>query len=136
MQNIYGVLPPPPEEHHDVIYKLNTIIQGMQTHKYDLEGLAKANALLTRSKSAVMVQLSQMTVTMNTMQAQLNILSSTTNRTKQGPRASITFVVAGENILMVVKTDQPIKRYIRDILLQAQTERKLKGVQMTVRDLK
>ena len=37
----------------------------MQTHSYDLEGMAQANAVLTRSKSAVMAQLKHMNVTMN-----------------------------------------------------------------------
>ena len=38
--------------------------------------MAQANAVLTRSNSAVMAQLAHMTVTMNTMQAQLKTLAS------------------------------------------------------------
>ena len=41
-----------------------------------MEGLAQANAVLTSSNSAVMAQLAQMTVTMNSMQAQLKIIAS------------------------------------------------------------
>ena len=48
----------------------------MQNQSYDKEGLAQANAILTRSKSVVIEKLAQMIVTMNAMQAQLNILSS------------------------------------------------------------
>ena len=58
LQNIYSVPPPPPEEHHKAIDNLNTIVQGMQTQSYELEVLVQANAVLTSSKSEVMVQLS------------------------------------------------------------------------------
>ena len=47
----------------------------MQAQRYELEGLAQSNAVLTRSNSAVMAQLSQMTVTINNMQAQLKTLA-------------------------------------------------------------
>ena len=77
------VYPLPPEEHHEVIDNLHTIIQGMQTQIYDLQGLAQANAVLTSSKTGVLAQLTQMTVTMNDMQAQLKTLKSTpTNQTR------------------------------------------------------
>ena len=53
----------------------------MQGHY--LEILAQANAVLNRLKTAVMVQLAQMTVTMNSMQAQLKTLESApTNQTR------------------------------------------------------
>ena len=42
----------------------------------NMEGLAQTNAFLTSSNLAVMSQLVQMTITMNTMQAQLKTLSS------------------------------------------------------------
>ena len=32
VKNIYGVPPPPPEDHLEEIENLNTIVQGMQTH--------------------------------------------------------------------------------------------------------
>ena len=48
----------------------------MQAQSYDLEGLAQANAVLTRSNSAVMAQFSKMTVTMNAIQAQVKTLAS------------------------------------------------------------
>ena len=55
----------------------------MQTHSYELEELAQANAVLTSSKTAVMAQLSHMAVTMNIMQAQLKTLTySPTNQTR------------------------------------------------------
>ena len=54
----------------------------MQTQSYDLEGLAQANVVLTRSNSEVMAQFSHMNVTMNYMQAQINFFSlTTTNQT-------------------------------------------------------
>ena len=74
VQNIYGVPPPPPEEHHETINDLHTIIHGMQTQSYELEGLAQSNTFLTSSNSAVMAQLAQMSVTMNSMQAQMKTL--------------------------------------------------------------
>ena len=37
---IYGIPPYPPEEHHKEIYHINTIVQGMQMHRQDMEGLA------------------------------------------------------------------------------------------------
>ena len=76
-------MPPPPEEYHEAIENVNPIIQGIQAQSYKLEGLAQSNALLTSSNSAVMEQLSQLTVTMNSMQAQLYIFSSApTNQTR------------------------------------------------------
>ena len=46
----------------------------MQSH--ELEGLAQANAVLTSSKTAVMAQLAQKTVTVNAIQAQLKALAT------------------------------------------------------------
>ena len=55
----------------------------MRTHNYELKGPAQANGVLTRYKSAVMAQLAQINVTMNSMHAQLNKLSSApTNQTR------------------------------------------------------
>ena len=59
-----------------MIEDIQTIVQGMQTEGYDLEGLAKSNAVLTSSNFAVMSQLAQMNVTVNAMQAQLKTLAS------------------------------------------------------------
>ena len=39
----------------------------MKNQRYDMEGLAQANVVLTSPNSAVMVQLSQMTATMNSI---------------------------------------------------------------------
>ena len=75
VQNIYNVPSPPPEEHHKAINNFNAIVQGMQTQSYELEGLAQSNAVLTSSNSAVMVQLAQLTVAMNAMQAQMKTLA-------------------------------------------------------------
>ena len=56
----------------------------MQAQSYDLEGLAKSNAVLKSSNYAVMAQLEQMTVTMGAMQAQLNtIASAQTNQARE-----------------------------------------------------
>ena len=79
VQNIYGAPIPSTEEHHEAIEDIQKIVQGMRIPGYDLEGLAKANAVLTRSKSAVMVQLAHMNVIMNAMQAQLQSLASAKN---------------------------------------------------------
>ena len=76
LQNIYGAPPTPPEDHYEVIGDIQIIVQGMQTQGYKLEGLAKSNSVLTNTKSTVMAQLEQMTVTMNTMQEQLKTLAS------------------------------------------------------------
>ena len=74
VQNIYGAPPPSTEENNEAIEDIQTIVQGMQTQGYNLEGLAQANAVLTIPNSAVMAQLAHMTVTMNTMLAQLKTL--------------------------------------------------------------
>ena len=59
-------------------------MQGMQTQGYELEGMTQANAVLTRSNSAVISQLVHMNVTMNAMQAHLKILASAkTNQPRQ-----------------------------------------------------
>ena len=78
VHNIYIVPPHPLEEHHEVIENFNTIIQGMQTNTYDLEGLAQVNAVFSSSNSEVMAQ---MTVTTNAVQDQLKTLASA--QTKQ-----------------------------------------------------
>ena len=86
VQNIYGILPPPPEDHHEEINDIQTIVQVMHTQSYDLEGLAQANAVLTSSNSALMAQLAQITVTMNSMQAQLNTLTYAQNNQARSNR--------------------------------------------------
>ena len=58
----------------EVFLALNTTVQRIQSQIYDLEGMAHANEVLTRSKSSVMVQLAQINVTMNATQAQLKTL--------------------------------------------------------------
>ena len=50
----------------------------MQNQRYDMEGLAQANSVLTKSDYSVMTKLSQMTATTNVMQAQLKTLSAAT----------------------------------------------------------
>ena len=55
----------------------------MKTQSYDMEVMAQANSVLTRSNTAVMAQLAHITVTMNGIQAQLKTLAySTTNQTR------------------------------------------------------
>ena len=65
IQNLYDVLPPPPEDHNEAVDFLNRIVKGMQNQSEEMEGLAQANAVLTSSNSAVMAQLEQITATMN-----------------------------------------------------------------------
>ena len=65
MKTIYTIPPTPIEEHHKAINDIHTIIEVMQTQSYNLYVLAQSNAVLTRSKSAVMAQLAHMNVTMN-----------------------------------------------------------------------
>ena len=76
MRNIYGAPPHPPEQYHEAIQDIQTIVRGMQAHSYNLEGLSQANAVLTIQNSVVMSQLALMTVTMNAMQVQLKTLAS------------------------------------------------------------
>ena len=76
VHNIYGVPPPPPEEHHEAIDHIAKIVQGMQMQIHKLEGLAQANALLTSLNTAVMDQLSHMTVTMNNTQEKIKTLAT------------------------------------------------------------
>ena len=76
VQKIYGVPPPPPEEHHEAVNDIHTTAQVMQTHRYKLDGMVQANAILNRYNSLAMEQLSQMTVTMRAMKAQLKTLAS------------------------------------------------------------
>ena len=76
VQNIYSVPTPPLEEHNKVIDHINTIFQGIQMQSHELEGLSQANTVLASSNIAVMVQLAQINVTMNDMQAQLKTLSA------------------------------------------------------------
>ena len=47
----------------------------MKTQDYELEVLSQSNAVLTRSKSAVMAQLAHMTVTTKATQAQLKTIA-------------------------------------------------------------
>ena len=55
----------------------------MQTQSHELEGLAQAIVVLTRSNTVVMAQLEHMIVTMNAMQAQLKTLATApTNQTR------------------------------------------------------
>ena len=83
VQNIYGVPPPTPEEHHEEINHINTIVQGTQAQSYDMEGLAQDNAILTRSNTTVMAH---MTVTMNAMQAQLKTITPAPTNQKSSKR--------------------------------------------------
>ena len=46
VQNIYGAPPPSPEEHHEVLEEIQTIVQVMQMQGYKMKGLAQANAVL------------------------------------------------------------------------------------------
>ena len=112
VQNIYGVLPPPLEEHHEAINNLNNIVQGMKKQSYKLEGLEQANSLLTSSNSDVMSQLAEMTVTVNAIQKQLK-KNHQQQQTQQVPRESFTFGYVGAILLMEVKSAQPIKRATR-----------------------
>ena len=96
VQNIYSVPPPSLEEHHEEIEDIQKIMQGMQEQSYDLEGLAQANAVLTRLNSVVMSQLSHITVTMNVIQTQLKTLASAqTNQSR--PKIKHCFWSCGSN---------------------------------------
>ena len=86
VQKIYGVPPTLPEEHHEEVDNLSTIVQEMQTHSYYMEWLAQANKFLTSPKSTVMEQLAHMTVTMNTMQDHIKKLSLKPTKTTRTNR--------------------------------------------------
>ena len=49
VHNIYGVWPPPLEENRKAIESFHTIVHGMQTKIYELEGRSKFNEVLTSS---------------------------------------------------------------------------------------
>ena len=68
-----------------MIEDIKTIVQGIQTQAYNLEGMAKYNAVLTIPNSAAMAQLAQMPVTINDMQAQLKY-SPQHKTTKRGQK--------------------------------------------------
>ena len=103
VQNIYGAPPHPPEDHHKVIEDIQTVVQEMQTQCYDLEGMAQANAVLTILNYAVMVQLAQITVTMNTVQEQLKTLvSAQTNQAS--PKRKHYCCICGSNYTAGSKT--------------------------------
>ena len=78
-------------------------MQGIQTHGYNLEGMAQVNAVLTSLNSAVMAQFAHMTVTMNAMQAQLKTLSSAkTNQAR--PKREFYYCSCGRNFTHGSKT--------------------------------
>ena len=74
--------------------------------------LAQASAVLTSSNSVVMAQLAQMTVTMNSMQAQLKTLASE-KKIKQGQKESSTARFTGEISLTGSRPAQQRKQYIK-----------------------
>ena len=76
VQNIYGVTPTPLYEYHEAIVDTQTIVQGILTQSYEMEGMSKANVVLISSNSAVMAQLAITTVTLNYIQARLKKLTS------------------------------------------------------------
>ena len=84
-ENIYCAPLPSPEEHHEVIEDIYTIVQGIRTQGYEMEVLPQDNAVLTSSNSVVMAHLAQMTVTMNNIQVQLKTLASE-KKTKRGQK--------------------------------------------------
>ena len=112
VQNIYDAPPPPPKERNETIEYIQTIVQGVQAQSYEMEGLAQANAVLTISKSAITAQLSQMTVTMNSMKAQLKH-SPLHKPIKQDPKGSTTAGSEGAISLMGEKPNHQIKWYIK-----------------------
>ena len=74
----------------------------MQTHSYELEGLAQANAVLTSSNSVVMAKFSKMTVTINAMQAHIKTFSLTTTNPTRTKR-NFTVGYAGAILIVEVK---------------------------------
>ena len=75
----------------------------MQIQTYKLEGLAQANEVITSSNSESMAQLSQVTVTMNAMQAQMKTLTATsTNPTRT--RSKFYSWICGSNFTHRSKT--------------------------------
>ena len=70
-------------------------MQGVQSQSCEVEGLTQANAVLTRSNSAVMAQLSQMTVTMNDIQAKLKTLASAQTNQARSKRKHYCWICGG-----------------------------------------
>ena len=77
---IYDVPPTPTENHNGAIYNIHIIFQGVYNQRYKLEGLAQDNIFLTSLNTWLMEELSQMTVTMNAMQAQVKIFIIGSNK--------------------------------------------------------
>ena len=75
----------------------------MQAQGYKLEGMAQSNAVLTRSNSASMAQLAQMTVTMNAMHAQPKTLASA-DTNKLMPKRKFYCYIWGRNFTHRIKT--------------------------------
>ena len=75
----------------------------MRTQVYELKVLAQANAVLTRSNSAVITQLAQMNVTMNAMQAQLKTLASAQTN-QASPKIKFYCWSCGSNFTHEIKT--------------------------------
>ena len=111
VQNIFDAPPPSPEEHYELIKDIQTIMQGVIPQVYEMEGLAQANAVLTRSNSAVMAQLTQVTVTMNAIQVQLKTLASAQNHQAR-PKKRSTAGFLGAISLTGAKPDRQRKRDI------------------------
>ena len=95
-----------------MIEEIQKIVQGMRKQDYYLEGLAQANAVLTRSNSAVMAKLAQMNVTMKAMQVQLKALSSAKNNQAR-PKRKHYFWSCRRNILTGSKPAHQRKRHTK-----------------------
>ena len=62
----------------------------MRTQGYYMKGQEQANAVLTSLNYAVMAQLAQMTLTMNTMRAQLKTIASAQNN-QERPKIKVYY---------------------------------------------
>ena len=104
-----------------MIDNLNGIFKGIRTHRYKLEVLEQSNAVLTSYKSSVIVQLPQMNLTINDMQAQLKTFFLRKLIQKE-PRVSSTFGTVEAILLVVVKPSRRRKLSQRGGLLQEMTK--------------
>ena len=82
---------------------MTTILQGMRTQGYDMEGLAQSNAVLTSSNSAVLSHLAHITVTIDAMQAQLKTLASAQTN-QASPKMKHYWWSCGSNYTHGIKT--------------------------------
>ena len=89
----------------------------MQTHSYELEGLAQADEVLTSSNSADMGQLAHITVTMNDIKAHIKTLALATTNPTMSKRKFYCWICR-RNFTHESKSAWPRKRSTRKMYIK------------------